>query len=156
MTATMPTVRKKHGGAVAALPMVPVDEDGNYAGVGGTLSAEYNATPPTYTDGAASTLQTDDNGRLLVSGDLATVAHDSPDTGDPLKIGLRAKSSLSGATAVSAEDRTDAMGDLDGTLITRTTRSTGCTPISSRFACVTTCPARQPTRQTISIASLTS
>jgi hypothetical protein len=48
---------------------------GGGGGGGGGASAAYNATLPTYTSGASSTLQTDVNGRLITTGpDLATIA----------------------------------------------------------------------------------
>lgn len=55
----------------------------------------------------------------LADNAIATVAHDAADSGDPLKIGFRAKDALSGATAVAADDRTDGMADLDGVQIIR-------------------------------------
>ena len=47
------------------------------------------------------------------------VAHDSADSGNPVKVGARAISSLASATMVAAADRTDAMSDLDGSLLVR-------------------------------------
>lgn len=46
-------------------------------------------------------------------------AHDAADSGNPLKIGGKAESSLSGVTLVADGDRTDAYLGLDGVLITR-------------------------------------
>lgn len=45
------------------------------------------------------------------------IAHDSGDSGNPLKIGAKAKATLSDVTQVAANDRTDLYGDLDGTLL---------------------------------------
>ena len=44
-------------------------------GGGGSASAAYNATLPTYTSGASTTLQTDQNGRLITTGpELQTIS----------------------------------------------------------------------------------
>lgn len=48
-----------------------------------------------------------------------TVAHDAADAGNPLKIGAKAESSISGATAVADGDRTNLYAGLDGVLIVR-------------------------------------
>lgn len=50
---------------------------------------------------------------------IPTVAHDAVDSGDPLKIGGRAVSSLSGGTNVAAADRTDAIFSVDGAQFVR-------------------------------------
>lgn len=47
------------------------------------------------------------------------VAHDSADSGNPIKVGAKAIAALSGATLVSAADRADNQADLDGALIVR-------------------------------------
>ena len=51
-----------------------------------------------------------------VSGD---VAHDSPDAGEPIKLGAKAVSSLESQTAVAANDRTNVFADLDGQLLVK-------------------------------------
>lgn len=53
---------------------------------------------------------------LVVGGN---VAHDGADSGNPIKLGLKATSSLSALTMVATADRTDAFGGLDGVQITR-------------------------------------
>lgn len=50
---------------------------------------------------------------------VAPVAHDSADSGQPIKIGAKAKAALSGITLVSADDRTDLFADVDGAQIVR-------------------------------------
>jgi hypothetical protein len=51
---------------------------GGGGGGGSGASAAYNATLPTYTSGASSTLQTDVNGRLITTGpELATIADEA-------------------------------------------------------------------------------
>jgi hypothetical protein len=42
------------------------------------------------------------------------IAHDGVDSGNPIKVGLKAKSSPKGLTLVAADDRSDAFCDLDG------------------------------------------
>jgi hypothetical protein len=47
------------------------------------------------------------------------VAHDAADSQNPLKIGAKATTALSGITAVANNDRTDLYAGIDGVLITR-------------------------------------
>ncbi len=47
------------------------------------------------------------------------VAHDGVDSGNPIKVGARATTSLSGLALVAAADRTDLMAGVDGVLIVR-------------------------------------
>lgn len=47
------------------------------------------------------------------------IAHDAADSGNPVKIGLKANSSLATTTLVANNDRTDSYADLDGTQLTR-------------------------------------
>ncbi len=47
------------------------------------------------------------------------IAHDSPDSGNPLKIGAKAESALSTATMVADGDRTDMYADVDGVQIVK-------------------------------------
>jgi hypothetical protein len=49
------------------------------------------------------------------------VAHDSADSGNPVKVGARAVAGLSGATLVAAADRSDVVTDLAGSLLVRKT-----------------------------------
>lgn len=48
-----------------------------------------------------------------------TIAHDSVDSGNPIKVGARAAALAASVTLVAAADRTDNVSDLDGALITR-------------------------------------
>lgn len=48
-----------------------------------------------------------------------TVAHDSADSGNPIKVGARAAATLSDDTMVANADRTDLVTDLDASLIVR-------------------------------------
>lgn len=52
-------------------------------------------------------------------GIIATVAHDAADSGDPLKVGSKSVSSLSGQTPVAANDRSNLFSDLDGVAFAR-------------------------------------
>lgn len=47
------------------------------------------------------------------------IAHDGADSGNPIKVGAKAITSLATTTLVSSADRTDVQSDLDGTIITR-------------------------------------
>jgi len=53
------------------------------------------------------------------------VAHDGVDSGNPVKVGARAVSSLASATLVAAADRSDLVTDLDGALIVKLNRPGG-------------------------------
>ena len=78
-----------------------------------------NSTPPTaVTDGQRVNAWYDLNGRLHTAVD-GSVAHDTADSGNPVKVGARARSTLNGATLVSDDDRTDLIGDQDGGLVVR-------------------------------------
>ncbi len=55
-------------------------------------------------------------GGLSVSGD---VAHDAADSGNPVKVGARATTSLSSPTPVANNDRSDLFTDADGALLVR-------------------------------------
>lgn len=48
-----------------------------------------------------------------------SIAHDSADANNPVKLGAKAVSAVSGVTRVAANDRTDLYADLDGVLLTR-------------------------------------
>jgi hypothetical protein len=73
------------------------------------------------TDGDYSTLNVDANGKLWVNATVSSastagdVAHDAADSGNPVKIGARARSSE--IAAVSNNDRSDLLTDLVGKLI---------------------------------------
>ena len=54
-----------------------------------------------------------------------SVAHDSADSGNPVKIGAKAESAISTATMVADGDRTDAYADIDGVLLVRNSRPLG-------------------------------
>lgn len=57
-------------------------------------------------------------GTFAVQAD-GSVAHDSADSGNPLKLGAKASTALSGLTLVANADRTDLYAAVDGALITR-------------------------------------
>jgi hypothetical protein len=87
-------------------------------------------------DGDYSTFNVDANGNLYVLASLATaqtlatvttvstltgggIAHDSVDSGNPVKVGAKATASLSGGTNVAAGDRSNLVTALDGSLLVR-------------------------------------
>jgi hypothetical protein len=59
------------------------------------------------------------DGTVTASNTTGSIAHDSADSGNPVKVGGRAVAALSTATMVAAADRADMVTDLDGALITR-------------------------------------
>jgi hypothetical protein len=118
-----------------ALNVAIVDGSGaqvtSFGGSGGTSSTDnsaftagttaetpvagfYQSTPSAVTDGRSAAIGIDDQRRVKVTLDASTldVAHDAVDSGNPTKIGLKALSAM--PTAVAANDRTNANGDLYG------------------------------------------
>lgn len=69
-------------------------------------------------DDNSGSITVDNNGTFAVQA-AGDVAHDAADSGNPVKVGAKAIAALSGATLVSAADRTDAQSDLDGAIIVR-------------------------------------
>lgn len=69
----------------------------------------------------AKTVRTTDSGGVHFPWHMCVgeVASDAVDANNPIKIGFKAKSALSGLTLVSADDRVNSHADLDGALITR-------------------------------------
>lgn len=68
---------------------------------------------------------TDSGGSLTVDGTVTAgntagdTAHDSPDSGNPIKVGCKATTALSGVTLVADADRADVRGGIDGIIIVR-------------------------------------
>lgn len=92
---------------VSAANPIPVDASGNAVPVtdnGGTLSID---------DGAGSITV---DGTVTASNAAGDVAHDSADSGNPIKIGVKAVNAEPGA--VAANDRVNLIADLVGKLIT--------------------------------------
>lgn len=58
-------------------------------------------------------------GTLTALQAVGNVAHDGVDSGNPVKVGLRATTSLAALTLVADADRTDGHAGVDGVLITR-------------------------------------
>lgn len=77
------------------------------------------------TDGDYSTFNFDSTGKLWVNASVSSgstagdVAHDGVDSGNPVKVGFKATTSLSGLTLVSDGDRTNGFAGVDGVQITR-------------------------------------
>jgi hypothetical protein len=68
---------------------------------------------------AAGTNNIGDVDVLTLPGVKGTVAHDAADADAPVKVGLKAATSLDDATMVSGGDVTDAFADIDGVQITK-------------------------------------
>lgn len=81
--------------------------------IGGTLQHVQRVKLVDGTDGGTALIPGDATLGLAVKPS-GNVAHDAADSGNPLKIGAKAASSLDDATLVAAGDRTDLYGDLDG------------------------------------------
>lgn len=99
---------------------------------GSSLSVDWNGTQPVTGSGTATgalrvELPTNGTGVLATVSTVTTVstltgggvAHDSGDSGNPVKIGVKAKASTEGVTLVAADDRTDLYADVDGVLVVK-------------------------------------
>lgn len=118
-----------------AVAVQVVDDNGtaitSFSGSGGTSSADdadftqatttgtpaigvYESSPSSVTDNDMGIIGIDVNRRLKVSVDASTidVAHDAADSGNPVKIGMKAANAM--PTAVANNDRTNAIGDVYG------------------------------------------
>lgn len=112
--------------------VVSVDDNG------ASLSVDWNGTQPVTGSGTATgalrvELANNGTGVLATVGTVTTVstvttcstltgggvAHGSADSGNPVKIGVKAKASTEGVTLVSADQRTDLYADVDGILVTK-------------------------------------
>lgn len=74
-----------------------------------------------FTTTLAKTVRTTDNAGVHTPwhATVGEVAHDSPDANNPVKVGAKARSTLSGLTLVASDDRTNVHADLDGAIIFR-------------------------------------
>jgi hypothetical protein len=94
---------------------ISVDDGGATLTVDGTVTVQ---------DGGGA-ISVDDNGSsLTVDGSVTAtavgdVAHDSADSGNPVKMGAKATTALSGVTLVANNDRTNLMAGVDGVQIVR-------------------------------------
>jgi len=84
--------------------------------VDGTVAATQSGT---WNVGTVTTLTTCSTVTTVSTLTGGGIAHDSADSGNPHKIGGKAKSSLSAITTVAADDRTDLFADVDGVLLVR-------------------------------------
>lgn len=73
----------------------------------------------TITSGTVTTVTTVSTVTTLSTLTGGAVAHDSADSGNPIKVGAKASATLSDDTMVANADRTDLTSDLDGAIITR-------------------------------------
>jgi hypothetical protein len=84
--------------------------------IGGTLQHVQRVKLVDGTDGGTALIPGDATLGLAVKPS-GNVAHDAVDSGNPVKIGAKAKGSLDDVTLVAADDRTDAYADLDGVMV---------------------------------------
>lgn len=92
--------------------VAPVDAT---KGLAVDLTATGQNTTALKVDGSAVTQPVS----MATNQPVGTVAHDGVDSGNPVKVGAKAITALSGTTLVASADRTDAQSDLDGSLIVR-------------------------------------
>lgn len=85
----------------------------------GKLAANSGVTIGAVEVAAAQTLATVTTVGTVTTLTGGGIAHDSADSGNPIKVGAKAIAALSGTTLVAAADRTDNQSDLDGALIVR-------------------------------------
>jgi len=82
----------------------------------GKLAANAGVTIGAVELAASQTLATVTTVSTLTGGGIA---HDTADSGNPVKVGAKAIASLATTTIVAGADRTDAQSDLDGALLVR-------------------------------------
>ncbi len=102
------------GAVGATVPRVTLASDDPGVALLGTIDADTGNIAT-----SVGVMDDWDNGAsdgASVSGD---VAHDTADAGEPVKIGARATTGLSGATMVADADRVNAVADVDGGIVTR-------------------------------------
>ena len=85
----------------------------------GKLTANSGVTIGAVEIAAAQTLGTVTTVTTVSALTGGGIAHDGVDSGNPIKTGAKAKSTLSGVTLVSSDDRADSTSDLDGAHIVR-------------------------------------
>lgn len=95
---------------------------GNVTTVGAAASGAAVSGNPVLVAGSdgtnARTMKVTTDGTVMADVE-GTVAHDSPDSGAPVKIGAKAVTALDTVTLVADGDRTDTYADLDGVLVTK-------------------------------------
>jgi hypothetical protein len=138
---TVSTVTSITGGTINAQGTVNVNTVSTVSSIsGGTINAQGTINVATLGTISTGTINIDtitnlmsiSSGTLLASGTcnvqtvsggsiwaLGNIAHDSADSGNPVKVGAKATTALSGITAVVNNDRTDLYAGVDGVLITR-------------------------------------
>ena len=118
---TIMQVLKEISAMVQAPPFGGVEDAAETAGgllaMAGSVRRD-TAASSAGTTGDNATINTDASG-CLWTDPQGNVAHDAVDTGNPIKIGAIAVSTLATATLVSAADRTNCPSDLDGVQLMR-------------------------------------
>lgn len=106
-------------GSITTLPSVtigtfPDNEPFNVAQMNGVAVSMGNGVSGTGVQRV--TIASDSTGQIIANGG---VAHDGADSGNPIKAGAKAETSLSTITTVADGDRTNLYAGIDGVLITR-------------------------------------
>ena len=109
---------------VLTVPTDPFGANADAASATGSISAKLRfiastGIPITGTVTVGSHAVTNAGTFAVQAACAGDIAHDAADSGNPVKLGAKAKSALSGLTLVAADDRTDLFADLDGAIITR-------------------------------------
>lgn len=99
----------------AALP-AGTNAIGKLAANSGVDIGDVDVTSAVISSGTLTTCSTVTTLSTLTGGG---VAHDGADSGNPVKVGARAVSTLATATMVAAADRTDNVSDLDSSILVR-------------------------------------
>lgn len=85
----------------------------------GRLSVDASGVAVPITDNSGSITVDNATASSLKTEPAGNIAHDSADSGNPIKMGAKAETDLAGSTMVTDGDRTDLYADLDGVLITK-------------------------------------
>jgi len=104
--------------AISTLPVSLASVPSHAVTNAGTFAVQA-AQSGTWNVGTVTTLTTCSTVTAVSTLTGGGIAHDSADSGNPHKIGGKAKSSLSAITTVAADDRTDLFADVDGVLLVR-------------------------------------
>jgi hypothetical protein len=108
---------------VTSLPAIPAGTNN----IGDVDVVTVNGVAPAFGSGVRGatvqrvTVATDDlvPVSMATNTPVGTVAHDSADSGNPVKVGAKASATLSDDTMVANGDRTDLTSDLDGAVLFR-------------------------------------
>lgn len=85
----------------------------------GTFAVQATQSGTWTVTGTGGTFPVTDSGGSLTTDTAGDVTHDAADSGNPLKIGAKATTALSGVTLVANADRTDLYAGIDGVQLVR-------------------------------------